>query len=217
MVKKIRKVSKKGRKANYAVPLLMPLTVLAGARCGGKPLWNTFDDPPSIRIALSRHMDAPILLADRMLPLAEYLDWNLRSSPGRIAGMFERSAIIPMGPPPEDWESSQLPRLGLGVLVALVKGENLQSFFTQTGRELSEIDRVAFENAIGPCLQIIPGYDRFLYSPPISARSINQGIEYLNHLTREAFGIASVPYPGPFEPCPAEIVSSIPTHEPIIL
>ena len=112
-------------------------------------------------------------------------------------------------------ELSDDPRLGILVLVALVKGERLNEFSGRLGEELSELDRVAFENAVNPALQIIPGYDRLLYIPPLLAASLNAGIDHLNHLVEEAFEKGSVPYPGAFVPSPAERLASIPTHEPI--
>jgi hypothetical protein len=217
VVKKIRKVSKKGPKANYAVPLVMPLTALFGPRCVGKPFWHSFDDPAPIRAVLSRHLDEPLLTADRILPIDEYLAWGLRSSPGKVAGMFGRSGVIPMGPPgiEEAEEMSDDPRLGVLVLAALVKGERLNEFSGRLGEEFSELDRVAFENAVAPALRIIPGYDRLLYTPPLLAPSLNAGIDHLNHLVEDAFDKGSIPYPGAFTPCPAERLASIPTHEPI--
>jgi hypothetical protein len=217
VVKKIRKVSKKGPKANYAVPLVMPLTALFGPRCVGKSFWHSFDDPAPIRAVLSRHLDEPLLTADRILAIDEYLAWGLRSSPGKVAGMFGRSEVIPMGPSgtEETDEASDDPRLGVLVLVALVKGERLNEFSGRLGEDFSEIDRVAFENAAGPVLQIIPGYDRLLYTPPLLAASLNAGIDHLNLLVEDAFEKGSIPYPGGFASSPAERLASIPTHEPI--
>jgi len=217
MVKRIRKVSKKGPKAHYAVPLLMPMTALFGSRCEGKPFWYPFEDPSSLRAVLSRHTENPLLLADRILPIGEYLGWSLRSAPGKIAGMFTRSGIIPMGPAPPEEEPGSDPRLGIVVMVALVKGDQLQEFVNTTGAEFSEIDRVAFENLLGPSVSLIPGLDQLLYTPPILARSLDRGIDHVNDLARHAFERASVAYPGAFNRCGVQVLSSIPSHEPISL
>lgn len=216
MVKKIRKISKKGPKASYAVPLVVAFSSLYGPRCVGRPFWQTFDDPGSIRTVFSRHLDASLLIADRILPIGEYLGWGLRSSPGKVGGMFGKSGVIPMGfAPVEENADSGDPRLGIFVMVALVKGENLDRFSNRLGMEFEEIDRVVFENSIGTAFQIIPGYDRVLYTPPLLAKSLNAGIDQLNQQIQEAFEKVTVSYPGPFEPFPSDLIASIPTHEPL--
>lgn len=217
MVKKIRKVSKKGPKATYAVPLVMPMTALFGPRCEGRPFWATMEDPHGIHAVLSRHLAVRLLLADRILPIREYLDWGLRSSPGRVAALFGDGEILPMGhwDEREGADPSDLPKLGVLVLVASVKGAALREFSDRLGQELSEVDRAVFENSADRNLQIIPGYDRLLYVPPLHARSLNAGIDHLNQQVEDAFGKAGVEAPGPFDACPSELLGSVPAEEPL--
>jgi hypothetical protein len=214
MVKKIKKRSKKGPGAKFAVPMAMPMTCLYGLRLEGRDFRQIFNVPEKIREILRTHLSQEVVIGDRVLSPAEYLQWGLKSAPGRLAQMFSRSGTIPMGLPVDDLEEVQ-PHLGILTFVALVKGKDLEAFLQGKTRELSEILQVAFQNSIRICFGLIPGYDQLLYSPPCHARNLNGAISFLNSMMEESFYRSGVPFPGPFKVLQASMLSSIPLSEAV--
>lgn len=214
MVQKIRKKIKKGPKAPHAVPLAVVMTALYGFERKGRDFRLTFEYPSQLRAALRQQLDCEPIPADRVLSFYEYRDWGLKSAPGRLAGMFSKTGLIPMGPPLEEEEASAFPQLGILPTVAIVKAEHLESFSEKLGDEWYEVARVAFQNSVYPTFNLIPGYDLLLYMPICHARDTNRAITALNHVTEEAFDQAGRPYPGPFRMFPDEILAQIPVQEP---
>ena len=214
MVQKIRKKVKKGPKAPHAVPLAIVMTALYGFESQGRDFRRSFDDPARLRAAVRLQLDQDVIPADRVLSMKEYQDWGLKSSPGRLAEMFSRPAIIPMGPAVDEEDIGQRPRLGILPIVAVVKGMQLETFGGRIGREWSEVARVAFQNSVYPAFNLIAGYDLLLYSSPHHARDVNHAISAINRMMEDAFHQAGRPYPGPFDPLPDETLSRIPLQEP---
>src|SRR3990167_8836425 len=162
MVKKIKKKGQRGPKALFAIPLAMAMTALYGTRLQGKDFRRVFEAPDFLRKALQLHLEEELIIADRPLSADEYAGWGFRSKPARLAEMFSKSGVIPMGPPigavgESDPESS--PRLGVFPMIALVQEKALGVFSSKLSEEFSELSRVAFQNAVFPALQLIPGYD----------------------------------------------------------
>lgn len=214
MVKRIKKKVQRGPKALVAVPLTMAMTALYGLRRQGKDFRERFDSPEAIGSALRLHFEQEIVIADRPLSEREYLTWNFKSRPARLAEMFSKSGVIPMGPAADRDDQEGPPRLGILPMVALVQERDLQAFSERLSEELSEVSRVTFQNAIHPALQLIPGYDLLLYRLPCPAQGINHAIEELNGAMKEAFDQASIPPPDLFPLLPEEKISVIPLKEP---
>ena len=213
MVKKIKKKIKKGPKGNYAVPLCLALTCLYGIRLEGKDFRGCFDAPEKIREVLNSHLGRPVLMADRVLSQAEFCEWGLRSVPGRLAEMFSRSGLIPMGPP-TGVEEEGPPMLGILPFLALVKGKELEGFVHRAVAEFSEVNRVAFQNSAASGFNLIPGYDHLLYSPPCHAKQLNQAVSVLSRMMEEAFYNAGLTPPERFELFEEELIAGIPVSEP---
>lgn len=213
MVKKIKKKVQRGPKATVAVPMAIAMTALYGTRRQGRAFRHLFSSPKAVQSALQLHLDQKLMVADRPLSIREYQAWGLRPKPARLAEMFGDAGIIPIGPAVDDEGDDENPRLGLLPLVALVQDKELEQFSLKLGEELSEISQVAFQNAVYPALQLIPGYDLLLYRPPCPARGLNHAIASLNSMLKEAFYQASVPFPGPFDPCPEPSLAEIPLKE----
>ena len=215
MVKKIKKKIKKGPKASYAVPLAIVMTALFGFECAGRDFRRPFDDLVKLRAALRLQLDQEIIPADRVLSFQEYLDWKLKSAPGRLAEMFSRSGAIPMGPVIEEGEEDSSPLLGILPIIVVVKGMELEAFGERIGQDWPEVARVAFQNSVFPTFNLIAGYDRLLYQPPHHARDINRSLAAINHLMEDAFRQAGRPYPGAFDSFPEDSLSGIPVQEAI--
>jgi len=213
MVKKIKKKIQKGPKASYAVPLVMVLTALYGPRREGKDFRRPLEGANEIRSALQRHLGPPLILADRPLSIAEYLSWGFKSRPARLAEMFSNAGILPMGKTTDNDREGD-PQLGVLPMVALVQERELNGFSERLSEDLSEIDRVAFQNAIYPALGLIPGYDLLLSAPLSPAQGLNHAIDALNAALKEAFEQAAVSFPGPFPSVPEPVLASIPLKEP---
>ena len=214
MVKKIKKKVQRGPKATVAVPLVIAMTALYGSRREGRDFRHLFPAPKAIQNALQLHFDQRLMVADRPLSLKEYQEWGFRSKPARLAEMFSDGGVVPIGPSVDEDHLDDLPRLAVLPLVALVQDKALEGFSVKLGEELSEISQVAFQNAIFPALQLIPGYDLLLYRPPGPALGLNHAIETLNGMVKEAFEQATVSPPLPFDPCPETFLAEIPLKEP---
>lgn len=214
MIKKIKKKIQKGPKATYAVPMAMVFTALYGPRREGKDFRQPLEQISEIREVLQRHLGQTLILADRPLSLAEYLSWGFKSRPSRLAEMFSGAGVLPMGPVTEEEPLERSPRLGIFPMIVLVQERELESFSDQLSEDLSEITRVAFQNAIYSALRLIPGYDLLLYSLPMPAQGLNHAIDSLNQQMQAAFEQAAVPFPGPFEPIPSSALEVIPLKEP---
>jgi hypothetical protein len=215
MVHKIKKKIKKGPKASYVIPLAIVMTALYGFECSGRDFRRSFDDVVNLRAALQLQLDQEIIPADRVLSSQEYLDWGLKSSPGRLAEIFSRPGFIPMGPAVDEEDTEPRPRIGILPIIAVVKGMQLENFGERLGREWSEVARVAFQNSVYPAFNLIAGYDRLLYQPPNHARGINGAIAAINQMMEDAFHQAGRPYPGSFDPFPDDSLSRIPVQEAI--
>jgi len=213
MVQKIRKKVKKGPKAPHAVPLAIVMTALYGLERAGRDFRRSFDDMSRLRAALQLQLDQEVIPADRVLSFDEYRDWGLKGSPARLAEMFSRTGWIPMGPAIEEEDDGPRPRLAILPVIAIVKGDRLESFGGRIGREWSELARVAFQNSVYPAFNLIAGYDLLLDQPPHHARDINRGIAAVNQRMEDAFHHADRVYPGPFDPFPDDILSLIPLEE----
>ncbi len=226
MVKKIKKKIQRGPKATVAVPLLIAMTALYGTRRQGRDFRHLFPAPKAIQHALELHfkigssakfygapLDQRLIVADRPLSLGEYQGWGLRSKPARLAEMFGGTGVIPIGPAVDEDDLDENPRLCVLPLVVLVQDKALEDFSLKLGEEFSEVCRVTFQNALFPALNVIPGYDLLLYRSPCPARGLNHAIDTLNSLLEEAFEQASVPFPGPFAPCPEPFLTDIPLKE----
>ncbi len=215
MVKKIKKKSKKGPKAKFAIPMAMPLTCLYGLRLEGRDFRQIFDAPEKVRWILQTHLFQEVMIGDRVLSRTEYVQWGLKSAPGQLAGMFSRPGTIPMGSPVNDLEEDTQPRLGILTFLALVKGKDLEVFLQRGMQEFSEVLQVAFQNSVRTCFSLIPGYDQLLYSPPCHARNLNRAISFLNSMMEESFYRSGVPFSGPFEIFQESMLSSIPLNEAV--
>lgn len=213
MVKKIKKKIQKGPKATYAVPLVMALAALHGPRREGKDFRHLLEGADAIRSALQLHLEQTLILADRPLSPAEYLSWGFKSRPARLAEMFSNSGVLPMGLAADN-DLEGAPQLGILPMIALVQDRALEDFSERLSEELSEVGRVAFQNAIYPALGLIPGYDLLLYAPPSPAQGLNHAIDGLNASLKDAFEQAAVPFPGPFPSIPESALASIPLKEP---
>lgn len=216
MVKKIKKKTKKGPRAPYAALLVIALTVLYGPQRRGRDFRRTLEDPAKLRAALELQFGPDLIPADRPLSVEEFRGWALSSSPGRLAGMFARGGRIPMGPAPGESPGEGSPFLGLLPVLAIRRGQDLDRFFHSLGKELTEIPRVAFQNALGPSLNQIPGYDQILYAPLCPVRNLDQAIAYLNTITEEAFHQAGRTRPDRFAPLEDPGITAYPSFEPLM-
>lgn len=215
-MRKIKKKIKKGPKAPHASLLVIPMTILYGPERKGKDFRHPIDDPAALKAALEHWLGPEVIPADRPLSLEEFRGWAATISPGRLAGMFRKTGRIPMGPASDESDWGDTPFPGIIPILAIRKGRDLEVLFKNLGTDFPEVTRVAFNNALGPSLNLIPGYDQLLYSPVVHVRDLNRGIDILNQLTETAFNQAISPYPGPFPLLKDPFISSFPVYEPLI-
>ncbi len=215
-MRKIKKKIKKGPKAPHASLHLIPMTILYGPERRGKDFRHPIDDPGAIKAALEHWLGPEVIPADRPLSMEEFRGWAATISPGRLAGMFRKAGRVPMGPALNESDMGDTPFPGIFPFLAIRKGRDLDALFKILGTDFPEITRVAFNNALGPSLNLIPGYDHLLQAPVVHVKDLNRGIDTLNRLTEEAFNQAIPPYPGPFPRLKDPFISSFPPYEPLI-
>ncbi len=214
MVHKIRKKTKKGPKASYAVPMVLVMTCLYGFKREGREFRGMLERPDSLGTLLAGHFGQEVVLAERPLSIREYLEWGLRSQPGRLAEMFGRSGLIPMGPAVTEEDLGTFPRLGILPFLVLIKGRDLEAFIRRDWPELSEVACVALQNCLYPTFNLIPGYDLLLYSAPCHARQINGAIVTVSAILEAEFERGGIACPEPFDLCPDEEIEGILSYQP---
>ena len=180
MVKKIRKKTKKEPWENYAIPMVLGMTCLFGIKREGRDFFNALESPEHLSPILSSHLGQEVVVGERPLTQREYLDWGFRAEPGRLAEMFAKSGVIPMGPSTVEEDMGDSPRLGILPLLTILKGRDLEGFLKSNEASFSEIHRVSLERIFYPAFNMIPSYDLFLFHEPLHARRINDIISSLN-------------------------------------
>jgi len=180
LVKKIRKLTKKGPRANYAIPMLIGMTCLYGIKREGRDFFNALESPEQLSLILSSHLGQEVVVGDRPVRKTEYLDWGFRAEPGKLAEMFAKSGIIPMGPSMGEEDLGDSPRLGILPLLTILKGRDLEGFLKANETSFSEIHRVSLEKIFYPAFNMIPSYDLFLFHGPLHAQRIKDIIASLN-------------------------------------
>lgn len=186
MVKKIRKLTKKGPRANYAIPMVMGMTCLFGIKREGRDFFSAMESPEQLSLILSSHLGQEVVVGERPLSKAEYLDWGFRAEPGKLAEMFAKSGVIPMGPSTGEEDLGDSPRLGILPLLTVLKGRDLEGFQKSHETSFSEIHRVSLEKIFYPAFNMIPSYDLFLFHGPLHAQRINDIISSLNFQVKTA-------------------------------
>ncbi len=209
MVVRIRKKAREGPKGHYAVPLALVLAALFGSRREVRPYRQPIQDPTRLRGLLAQRLGLDVVLADRPLTAAELADWALGTQPGRLAEMFGRSRVIPMGPPTDDDTA-----LGVLPLLALGRGQRLGELDGILGQELPEVTRVAIERELQTAFGMIPGYDALVLAPPVHLRDLNRAIEWLNAQLQAEYDRAGVAGAARLVALPSAHVEAIPLQAP---
>jgi hypothetical protein len=211
MVIKIRKKPKEGPKGHYAVPLVLAMSGLFGPRRERREFRRTIEDGQRLRSVLGRYFGTEVMAADRPLSPEEFDGWGLKSRPGRLAEMFERTGIIPMGPP----AGRPDPPVGLLPLIAVGRGARLSDLSRFLGVEFPEVTRVAVQNILFPAFGLIPGYDTLLLFPPMHLHDLRKALSGLEIQIREEFERAGLICPlERFPDVSQESLASIPSEEP---
>ena len=160
--------------------MVLGMTCLFGIKREGRGFFNVLESPEQLSVILSSHLGQEVIVGDRPLTQREYLDWGFRAEPGKLAEMFAKSGVIPMGPSTGEQDIGDSPRLGILPLLAILKGRDLEGFLKSNEASLSEIHRVSLERIFYPAFNMIPSYDLFLYHGPLHSRRINDIISSLN-------------------------------------
>ena len=160
--------------------MVLGMTCLFGIKREGRDFFNALESPEQLLPILSSHLGQEVVVGERPLTQREYLDWGFRAEPGRLAEMFAKSGVIPMGPATVEEDMGDSPRLGILPLLTILKGRDLEGFLKANGTSFSEIHRVSLEKIFYPSFNMIPSYDLFLFHGPLHVQKINDIISSLN-------------------------------------
>jgi len=210
MVIKIRKKVKEGPKGHYAVPLALPIACLFGPRRDKRDFRRPIEASQRLRSVLAQYLDLEVLVADRPLSLAELAQWNLKAKPGRLAEMFGRSGVIPMGPAmgeEEEW-------VAILPFIVLVRGARLENLSRFLGKEFAEVTHVAVQNILAPAFGLIPGHDTFICYPTVHLRDLNRALGGLGLMVREEFEKTDLTHWEDLPTLPPDTLEDIPIQEP---
>ena len=210
MVVKIRKKVKEGPKGYYAVPLALAIACLFGPRRDTRNFRKPIEASQRLRSVLAQYLDLEVLVADRPLSLAELTQWDLKSRPGKLAEMFGRYGVLPMGPAIGN-EEERVAILPCIVLARVARLDKLSGFL---GKEFPEVTHVAIQNILAPAFELIPGYDNLLCHPPVHIRDLNGALGGLNIMVRDEFEKACLSYSEDLPTLPADTLEGIPIQEP---
>ena len=210
MVIKIRKKIKEGPKGHYAVPLALPIACLFGPRRDTRDFRRHIEASGRLRSVLAGYLGLEVLVADRPLSIAELIEWDLKARPGRLAEMFWRLGVVPMGTAIGGDDE----RVGILPFIALARGARLDNISHFLGKEFPEVTHVAIQNILAPAFELIPGYDFFLCHPPVHLRDLNRALGGLNMMVRDEFEKAGLTYLEDLAAFPQGILEAIPIQEP---
>lgn len=210
MVIKIRRKVREGPKGYYAVPLALAIACLFGPRRDARDFRRPIEASLRLRSVLVQYLGLEVLVADRPLSLTELTQWDLKAKPGRLAEMFERYGVIPMGPAIGEEEE----RVAILPFITLARGTRLDNLSPFLGKELPEVTHVALQNILAPAFGLIPGYDTFLHYPPVHLRDLNRALGGLGMMVQHEFEKAGLTYSEDLPTLPLDTLKAIPIQEP---
>jgi hypothetical protein len=208
VVKKIKRKSPAGSSGWLGVPLAVAVTALAGPRREGRDVLRAFSPAWRLREIFLDHFSLEIVSTDRPLTLGEFTGWPGLADPAwafKSAG--GHGVVLTKGPSEEAGEG---PRLGVVPIVVRLMSSDLDRLSDLWTEDFPEVARVAFTGAFTEAMNLIPGYDRAVWTGPRPARDLNALISHLNGLVADECSLAGVDRPRPFPSALDRLTATIP-------
>ncbi len=208
MVKKIKKKSPAGASGWRGVPLALVVTALAGPRREGRDVLRLFSPTWRLREIFLDHFSLEVVSTDRPLTLAEFAAWPGLTDPSWAFKSAGGHGVVLTKTTVEEVDEG--PRLGVVPLVVRLLAPDLDRLPGLWDEDFPEVARVALTTAFTEAMNLIPGYDRAVWSGPRPARDLNALINHLNALVADEFSLTGVERPRPFPHAPDRLAATIP-------
>lgn len=196
MVKKIKKKSPAGASGWRGVPLAVVVTALAGPRREGRDVLRPFSPTWRLREIFLDHFSLEVVSTDRPLTLGEFTAWPGVIDPAWAFKSAGDHGVVLTKAPVE--ETSEGPRLGVVPLVVRLLASDLDRLADLWADDFPEVARVGLTAALNDAMNLIPGYDRAVWTGPRPARDLNALIIHLNALVADECSLAGVEPPRRF-------------------
>jgi hypothetical protein len=143
------------------------------------------------------------------MTLAEFTAWPGLADPAWAFKSAGGHGVVLTKAPVE--EASEGPRLGVVPVVVRLMASDLDRLSDLWAEDFPEVARVALTNAFTEAMNLIPGYDRAVWSGPRPARDLNALINHLNALVADECSMAGVDAPRRFPLGPDQRIAAIPS------
>lgn len=154
------------------------------------------------------HFSLEVVSTDRPLTLGEFAAWPGLTDPAWVFKSAGGHGVVLTKAPVE--EADEGPRLGVVPLVVRLLASDLERLSGLWDEDFPEVARVALSTAFTEAMNLIPGYDRAVWSGPRPARDLNALINHLNALVADEFALARVECPRPFPGASDRLAATIP-------
>ncbi|MFZ5877683.1 MAG: hypothetical protein ACOYXU_14950 [Nitrospirota bacterium] len=209
MVKKIKKKSPAGASGWRGVPLALAVTALAGPRREGRDVLRVFSPTWRLREIFLDHFSVEVVSTDRPLTLGEFTAWPGSADPAWAFKSAGGHGVVLTKAAVE--ETSEGPRLGVVPVVVRLMASDLDRLSELWVQDFPEVARVALTAAFTEAMNLIPGYDRAVWSGPRPARDLNALINHLNALVADECAMAGVDVPRRFPLGVEQRIAAIPS------
>ncbi|MEW6683621.1 MAG: hypothetical protein AB1451_11980 [Nitrospirota bacterium] len=209
MVKKIKKKSPAGASGWRGVPLALVVTALAGPRREARDVLRAFSPTWRLREVFLDHFSLEVVSTDRPLTLVEFMAWPGLADPAWAFKSAGGYGVVLTKAPAE--ETSEGPRFGVVPVVVRLMASDLDRLSELWAEDVPEVARVALTTAFTEAMNLIPGYDRAVWSGPRPARDLNALINHLNALVTDECALAGVDAPRKFPFAADQRMAAIPS------
>jgi hypothetical protein len=182
---------------------------LAGPRREGRDVLRAFSPTWRLREIFLDHFSLEVVSTDRPLTLAEFLAWPGLADPAWAFKSAGGHGVVLTKAPTE--ETSDGPRLGVVPIVVRLMASDLDRLSDLWADDFPEVARVALTTAFTEAMNLIPGYDRAVWSGPRPARDLNALINHLNALVADECAMAGVDAPRRFPLGADQRIAAIPS------
>jgi hypothetical protein len=190
------------------VPLALVVTALAGPRREGRDVLRAFSPAWRLREIFLDHFSLEVVSTDRPMTLGEFTAWPGLVDPAWAFKSAGGHGVVLTKAPVE--EASEGPRLGVVPIVVRLMASDLDRLPELWAEDFPEVARVALTNTFTEAMNLIPGYDRAVWSGPRPARDLNALINHLNALVADECSMAGVEAPRRFPLGADQRIAAIP-------
>ncbi len=189
--------------------MALVVTALAGPRRETREVLRAFSPAWRLREIFLDHFNLEVVSTDRPMTLGEVTAWPGLADPAWAFKSAGGHGVVLTKAPAE--EASEGPRLGVVPMVVRLMASDLDRLPELWAEDFPEVARVALTGAFTEAMNLIPGYDRAVWSGPRPARDLNGIINHLNALVADECSLAGVDVPKRFSLGAEQRLAAIPS------